>query len=105
MIAPNITPIHIPKSGPGKSTPAIAKAGTSDNFSADSSSADNWLREIDRLAKVWTRKTPMNAAPISPALLMTAANQLDVRVDPNPMPRPHVEATVSQAVVFQLDLS
>ena len=105
MIAPNITPIHIPKSGPGESTPDIAKAGTSDNFSAYSSSADNGVREIDRLAKVWTRKTPKNAAPISPVLLMTAANQLDVRADPNPMPRPHVEATVFQAALFQLDLS
>ena len=105
MIAPNTTPIQSPKSGPGESTPTITKAGTSDNFSADSTSADNRVREIDRLAKVWTRKTPMNAAPISPVLLMTDANQFDVRVDPNPIPRPHVDASAFQAVVFQLDLS
>ena len=47
----------------------------------------------------------MNAAPISPALLTTAANQFDVRVDPSPTPSPQVEATVFQAIVFHWDLS
>ena len=46
----------------------------------------------------------MHMAPISPELLTIAANQFDVRVDPNPTPRPHDEATVSQAIVFHWDL-
>ena len=47
----------------------------------------------------------MNAAPISPVLLMIAANQFDVRVDPNPTPRPHVEASVVPGSGIPRDLS
>ena len=47
----------------------------------------------------------MKAAPIRPVLLTIAANQFDVRVDPKPIPSPHVRDTLSQAVVFQKDLS
>ena len=47
----------------------------------------------------------MSAAPISPVLLTTAANQFDARVDPKPTPSPHVGPTVCQAIVFKEDLS
>ena len=104
-MAPNITPIHMPKSGPAASTATIVKAGNSDNFSAVSSSAENDVREIGRDKKIWIRKIPINAAPIKPALLMTAVNQLDVLVDPNPIPSPQVDAMVSHATAFQWDLS
>lgn len=81
VIAPNKTAAHGPKSGPAETTAAIARVGINDSFSGDSSSAEDEFR-TGRLIKVCTRKMPMNVAPTSPELLMIAANQLDVRVEP-----------------------
>ena len=52
LITPNMTAIHGPKSGPGESTAAIANAGSSDSFSAASSSVLKGLYQLARLANV-----------------------------------------------------
>ena len=77
---------------PLSSRPPSPKLGVATASARPSVLWTHAVRQVGRLAKVWTRKIAMHAAPISPALLTIAANQFDVRVDPNPTPSPQVEA-------------